>query len=158
MYVCPEMIAACDPPLPGWFGVTNPGENDLHQPRWHPTARKFERGVPSLISFVGATAGLNLLQAVGHQVVFDRTTQLAGYLSDRLSELGVRLCTPRDPAKRAGIIAIRLPDQNRLWQQLEAARIHVGNWLGCLRIDPACYNTETELDEFLNRVRKFVAT
>ena len=157
MYVCPELIAACDPPLPGWFGVTNPGENDLHHPRWHQTAHKFERGVPSMIGFVGAAAGLKLLREVGHEAVFDRIAELASYLYEGLSELGVTLCTPRQPARRAGIVAIQLPGQDRLWKQLEESRIHIGNWLGCLRIDPGCYNTETELDVLLQRVRKFMA-
>ena len=51
LYVCPELIETCDPPLPGWFGVVNPGDNDLHEPKWHRSAHKFERGVPAMIAF-----------------------------------------------------------------------------------------------------------
>ncbi|MBI4026573.1 MAG: aminotransferase class V-fold PLP-dependent enzyme [Verrucomicrobia bacterium] len=156
LYVCPELVAACDPPLPGWFGVANPSDNDLRHPCWHPTAHKFERGAPNMIGFVGAAAGLKLLREVGHKAVFDRTAQLAGYLFEGLSELGVTLCTPRNPAARAGIVAIQLPGQDRLWRQLEDSGIHIGNWLGCLRIDPACYNTEAELEELLKRTGKFM--
>ena len=156
LYVCPELVSACDPPLPGWFGVTNPGDNDLHHPHWHDTAHKFERGVPSMIGFAGAAAGLELLRDIGHQAVYERTAELAGYLYDGLLDLEATLCTSADPAQRAGIVAMQLPDQDRLWQQLEEAGIHVGNWLGCLRIDPACYNTIDELDRLLEHIRDFV--
>jgi selenocysteine lyase/cysteine desulfurase len=156
MYICPELIAACDPPLPGWFGVTNPGENDLRLPCWHETAHKFERGVPSMMAIVGAAAGLKLLKALRHEAVFNRIATLTRYLYEALSELGVTIATPRDAVERAGIVAIRLPGQDRLWQRLKESKIHVGNWLGCLRIDPACYNTEAELDTLLAHIRGFL--
>jgi selenocysteine lyase/cysteine desulfurase len=157
LYICPELVASCDPPLPGWFGVTNPGANDLRSPQWHKTAHKFERGVPSMIGYVGAAPGLELLQEIGYVEVFDRISQLASYVYNGLSELDVTLCTPREPSQRAGIVAIQLEGRDLLWKKLEAVGIHVGNWLGCLRIDPACYNTQSELDELLSCVRDFVA-
>ena len=157
LYVCPDLIAACDPPLPGWFGVKNPGDNELHSPQWHETAHKFERGVPSQICFVGAAAGLQLLRDIGHQQVFDRIARLTTYLYDGLVEIGVTPTTPSSPQRRAGIVAIQVPDQDRLCHELQEQGIHIGNWLGFLRIDPACYNTTDELDALLARIRQFVA-
>ena len=158
LYVCPERVEACDPPLPGWFGVINPLDNDLHHPHWHLGAQKFERGVPSMISFVGAAAGLELLEKIGHETVFKRIAELVSYLCDGIAELGVKLITPADPQRRAGIVAMQLQDHTRLCQQLEQQAIHVGDWLGCLRVDPACYNTVVELDELRLRLRDFVGT
>ena len=132
LYVCPELIETCDPPLPGWFGVVNPGDNDLHEPKWHPSAHKFERGVPAMIAFAGAAAGLKLLDDFGCDKVFERTSALATYLYDALAALDVTIDTPSSPAHRAGIIAVKLPGHDALCEQLEQAGIHCGNWLGRL--------------------------
>jgi selenocysteine lyase/cysteine desulfurase len=156
LYICPELIIKCDPPLPGWFGVTNPNDNALHDPNWYRTAPKFERGVPNLIRFVWAGAGMRLLRDIGLVNVFGKIAELSTYVYDGLADLGVRLLTPKQPEHRAGIVAMQMANQDRLWRHLEEANIHVGNWLGCLRIDPGCYNTKDELDEFLHQVRDFV--
>ena len=156
LYVCPELIKACDPPLPGWFGVLNPLENDLWKTNWHTSAHKFERGVPAMIAFVGAEAGLRLLARIGHDAVFSRISELASYLIEGLTSLGVSVPTPNDPRKRAGIVAAEIPDYKTLWVQLENQSIHTGDWLGYLRIDTACYNTRDEIDELLKHIRNFV--
>ena len=54
-------------------------------------------------------------------------------------------------------MAIQVPDQDRLCHELQEQGIHIGNWLGFLRIDPACYNTTDELDVLLARIRQFAA-
>ena len=157
LYVCPELIAACDPPLPGWFGLENVADVDLRNPIWFKSAQKFERGLPSTIGYVGAAAGLQMLHDVGYGHVYNEAERLATYLHGKLTELGVTVVTPASASQRAAIIAMQTPGQDQLHEQLERQKIHVGNWMGCLRIDPAFYNTTAELDAFLARVGDFVA-
>ena len=52
---------------------------------------------------------------------------------------------------------MQTPGRDQLHEQLEQKKIHVGNWMGCLRIDPAFYNTTDELDAFSDCVRHFAA-
>ena len=157
LYVCPEMIAACEPPMPGWFGLENVADIDLRNPVWFKTAQKYERGLPSTIGYVGAAAGMQMLRDVGYANVYSQVERLASYLHEQLTEIGVTVVTPADPGQRAGIIAMQTPGQDELHDQLEERKIHVGNWMGCLRIDPAFFNTTEELDAFLACVREFVA-
>ena len=157
LYVCPELVAACDPPLPGWFGLENVADVDLRNPVWFKTAQKFERGLPGTMCYVGAAAGMQMLRDLGHDNVYNQVERLATYLHERLTEIGVTVVTPADPSQRAGIIAMQTPGQDELHKQLEQKKIHVGNWMGCLRIDPAFFNTTAELDAFLKCVGDFVS-
>ena len=157
LYVCPEMIATCDPPLPGWFGLENVADIDLRRAVWFKTAQKYERGLPSTIGYVGAAAGLQMLHDIGYANVYAEVDRLATHLYETLAQIGVTLVTPSSSDQRAGIIAMQTPGQDQLHEQLEQKNIHVGNWMGCLRIDPAFYNTTDELDAFADCVRHFVA-
>jgi cysteine desulfurase/selenocysteine lyase len=157
LYVCPEMVAACDPPLPGWFGLENVADVDLRHPVWFKSAQKFERGLPSTLGYIGAAAGLQMLHDIGYTKIYDEVERLSTYLHEQLTALGVTVVTPANPQQRAGIIAMQTPGQDQLHEQLEQKKIHVGNWMGCLRIDPAFYNTTAELDALLTCVRDCVA-
>ena len=158
LYINPELVSAYDPPMAGWLGVQDPFEIDLRDTRWLRTPQRFEPGgMPGMICFAGAAAGLGLLGDIGHDTVFKRIEESVTYLYQGLSDINVTLDTPRRPQQRAGILAMKVREQDRLWRQLEQKGIHIGNWAGYLRIDPGCYNTTEELDAFLACVGEFTA-
>jgi selenocysteine lyase/cysteine desulfurase len=152
-YVCPRLVDEYDPPHASWLGVERPFEIDLREAKWFDSPRKFQTGgMPPMICFAGAAAGMKILRDAGQQNVYGHIAYLCSYLYDGLQELGLDIDTPAEAQRRAGIVAIKVPNWDHIWQNLEEKNIHVGNWAGYIRIDPGCYNTTEEIDSLLGEL------
>lgn len=100
------------PALGGWNGVVNPTRYDAveHAPRQD--ALKFN--VSNLSPFAtGAFAtALELIEEAGVARIAARVEDSAAFLIERLADAGVHVRSPRDPARRAGIVVAGFPDGN----------------------------------------------
>jgi selenocysteine lyase/cysteine desulfurase len=67
---------------------------------------------------------------------------------------GFEVCTPRDPAARAGFVAVRLKEASDAVRRLRARGVWVDARGELLRLGPAPYVDDDELDEALEIVRE----
>lgn len=155
LYVAPRLVDRPWPRDVGYLGMSAPDGFDAWPfdalPAPAPNARRFELGMPSLPSLAAARAGLGLILATGVEAIASHTASLVTRCMDGLDELGIRYSTPRDPDRRAAIIAIRHPQAKALGDFLAERRIDVGggNDWGLLRVDPAAFCDEGDIDRFL---------
>ncbi len=159
MHVRADWIERAAPPMIGWLAVSDPGANNLREIRLHPGAMRFETGSLNLVGYVALRAGLALLHDVGPEWAYARIAALADRLYEGLADhasIGVRLWTPAEPAERAGIVAFDAPGRSDLHRHYESQAIHVGDWLDHIRVDPSFYNTEAEIDRFLDETKAFL--
>jgi kynureninase len=56
--------------------------------------------------------------------------------------------TPRDEAQRASVVVARHPDLQRLFELCRERGVDIGA-IGGIRVDPAGFNTEADVDRFL---------
>ena len=61
----------------------------------------------------------------------------------------VKLITPHEPERRAGVLAFRMADVAAASERLKAARVTHSVREGCIRLAPHFYNTMAELDQVL---------
>jgi hypothetical protein len=73
---------------------------------------------------------------------------LATRCIDGLIERGADVVTPRDPGQRAGVVVARHPDLQRLFELCRERGVDIGA-IGGIRVDPAGFNTEADIDRFL---------
>jgi selenocysteine lyase/cysteine desulfurase len=108
-YLSPALLDEFRPPLVGWRSTEHPYCLDA---RWLPLAATARRMEYSTMSYAAAIAlgraigyisGLSLAEVAAHN------RELASQLADGLAQRGARLLTPRDPARRAGIVTARFP-------------------------------------------------
>ena len=66
-----------------------------------------------------------------------------------VDELGGSIATPRDPAARGALVAIRSSDEHALVAALAAERILTSSRDGNLRISAHCYNTHEDIAQAL---------
>ena len=66
--------------------------------------------------------------------------------SSRLARRGARLITPREPARRAGFVSIRTPSARALVAELRTRGVYVDSRGDLLRIGPAPYLLDDEID------------
>lgn len=152
-YVRRELVTALQPPDAGWLAVE--GSEDFsrlvdYDLAWREEARRFEVGTLPYQDFVGAVASLDLLLALGPDAIARHVTGLV----DRVVAWArgrddVRLITPADPARRAGIVSLAPCDPAAAVRRLDAAGVVYSLREGAVRLAPHCFNTAEEIDAAL---------
>lgn len=113
-------------------------------------ARRFEVITLPFQDFAGLNASLDLFFEVGLAEVYARVARLTGRIVDWASvHDDVRLVTPADPARRAGIVAVAPRDPVAASTRLTAAGVAHSLREGAIRLSPHFYNTDEEVDAVL---------
>jgi selenocysteine lyase/cysteine desulfurase len=119
--------------------------------------RKFEYGNMNVAGVVALDAGIELILELGVENIEERVLKLTGRLHDGLADAGARVSSPRDDAKRAGIVIVREPDPEKLFAFLGREKVRASLMAaGMLRFSPHFYNTEEEVDRVVELVGKFI--
>jgi selenocysteine lyase/cysteine desulfurase len=113
-------------------------------------ARRFEVITLPYQDFAGMNASLELFLELGLESVYARVnalaTRIVHWACDRDD---VRLVTPADSAKRAGVIAVASRDPVAASARLTAAGVIHSLREGAIRLSPHFYNTEADIDAAL---------
>jgi selenocysteine lyase/cysteine desulfurase len=159
MYCRREHLEELVPTVTGWFADADIFAMDVHDYSPSPTARRFESGTPPVPSTYAAVAGIELMREIGVGRTAAHVRALNDLLLDGLDELGARVVTPRDPARRGPLIAVECGDVDALVAALAARRIITSSRDANLRISPHCYNSAEDilaLLDALSRHRKLL--
>jgi selenocysteine lyase/cysteine desulfurase len=158
--------------MPGWYGTISLGDLDAQKYEQIEFSRGeasmlAEVGTPSVLSYVGVTAGMKMIQEVGPENIFKRISDLTQYGIERVTAIGRRVFTPLDRERRAGEIVIQLKpgeDAPTIAGELDSkkkikvealtdtdAGLRLGpQWKGgAINFQPTFYNTEDEIDYFV---------
>jgi len=143
-----ERIEALSGCVLGWLGVENPSDYDRADQSWVATARRFEEGSHNLVGTVGLAASVELLLEVGLERVEQRILALTRRLMDGLEARGCEIFSPREDARRLGIVSFRHPTEpsDRLFHRLLEQKIVAACRRGWVRISPHFYNTDEQMD------------
>lgn len=152
-YVREELIRELDPSPVGWMAVK--GSDDFtrlldYDLAWRDDARRFEVLTLPFQDFAGLAASLALFHELGPRNVARRVAGLASEIV-RWAEGrdDVALVTPRDPARRAGIVAVAPRDPAATSKRLTAHRVSHALREGAIRLSPHVYNTSAEVGRAL---------
>jgi selenocysteine lyase/cysteine desulfurase len=100
--------------------------------------------------FAGFNASVGMLLELGPAAVERHVAGIVGHaVAWACARDDVRLVTPADPARRAGIVSIAPRDPVVASQRLARARISHSLREGAIRLSPHCYNTRDEMDRAL---------
>jgi len=137
-------------PAGGWFNLTNAFEADrFERAVTKPGAASFSVGMPNYPAIYAIAAGLKYIQDVGIRAIDNYCRPLVRYCYEELQKFPVELLTPNEPESMAGIIAMRHPDAERLYQALQAKNIHIMRHAGRLRVAIHGYNTKEDVERLI---------
>lgn len=152
LYVRRQAQALIKPALPGMFAA----EDNMRELHYWPDARRYETGSIAYSLFHAWTAGLELLQEVGVDSIYQRVLQLTDRLIAGLQAEQQTIISPIDDIRgRSGILLFSAgsAEENRLlYERLQAQNIIITLRGGVCRISPSFFNTEAEIDQFLNAI------
>lgn len=153
VYVRQELVTALEPMDVGWacmkasldYARLTDYEFDFLD-----DARRFEVVTIAYHDFAVANASTGMLLEHGVQAVAAHIEMLG----DRIiawadSRPDVRLVTPADPARRAGVVAFTPTDLAGMASKLRKAHVAHVVREGAIRFSPHCYNTLEEIDRVL---------
>lgn len=158
LYVREELIQDLEPPFVGWASVKQDIFEtvefwDILNLNLSETASRFEVGSPSIISFAGATASLNMLLNFGMKNIERRILRLSGYLIEAIKKLGLKLQTSEEPQYRSGIVNFIIDKPKETVQKLSDKGIVVSARANGIRVSPHFYNSEEEIDKLVDEIK-----
>ncbi len=152
-YVRRELVEQLEPEVVGWLAMA--ASEDFtrltnYDFRYWDDARRFEVFTLPFQDFAGMNASLELFQELGPSAIARHVEQLAERLvSGVQTRPDLRLVTPDDRARRAGVIAVAPHDPRATSHRLKQAKVIHSLREGAIRLSPHGYNTPDEIDKVL---------
>ena len=121
-----------------------------------PHAGRWEGGAYNVPGITAFGASLELLLAAGTGNVEARVLELTDYLCDRAPSAGLEVFSSRAAAEKSGIVSLVKPGTHpaAIQKACKEAGIIVNTRADRTRVSPHAYNTEDELDRFLDVARR----
>jgi len=159
LYVTDDLQAQIQQAYLGWLAVEDPWRFFDFEQGPAPSARRYEGGTPAIPSLWGMHAAVGMLLEAGAAAIEKRLLSLTGRLIGVFEQAGLRLMTPGEPDRRAGIVTVRLPeglDGRALVKDLTRHGIIGSMREGSLRLSPHFYNTEEEMERTAEAILEYV--
>jgi len=150
LYVRPQLAAELEPVATGWMASEDPLSFGpaLGFARG---ARRFASGTPQVLPALISRVGLAILAGIGVPAIRAHSLRLTRRVLARADEAGLEVVTPREPARRGGVVALRFPGDAAVATEL-VRRNFVCSYRGALRVAPHFYNTDEEVDRFMDEL------
>jgi cysteine desulfurase/selenocysteine lyase len=131
---------------------------------------RFEAGLQNYAGIIGLAEAIRYLQGIGMNNIEKHEQELNKYVSEKLTELGIKILGDDDPHKRSGIISFNIKGihhhevagmLNEIANIMIRSGMHcVHSWFnersldGSVRISLYLYNTKEECDILIEEIRK----
>jgi selenocysteine lyase/cysteine desulfurase len=160
LYVRRELQERLNPPIYGWHNVRCPNFVAQEQIVFRNDATKYEAGTQNLIGLVGLIQALELAREIGVETIAAELLRKRALLVPALQAKGwTVLNAGAAPENASGIVAFFRPDKNmaethQILTDAGAITSLRGDRAGqgYIRLSPHYYNTDAELERFLNLV------
>ena len=154
LYVREELARTLEPHVVGWLAMR--ASEDFtrlvdYEYAFHDDARRFEVITLPFQDFAGFDASVEMLLELGPAAIERHVQSLVDMVVDWAgARRDVRLVTPADPERRAGIVSLAPPDPRAASERLTRARVSHAVREGAIRLSPHCYNTREDVRRALD--------
>lgn len=158
LYVRPDLQRDLRPRLTGWVAHASPFDFAHAPMRYARSVRRFAQGTPSIPALYSAIPGLEILETVGLGQIVDESRRRTSRIIEFAQEQGWKLNTPLSQEQRGGSVMIGVNDGPRMVERLAEKRVFVDcRPTAGLRISPHFFNTDEEVEEALDILKKLIA-
>jgi kynureninase len=158
VWVHPEERRRLEPKLTGWMAHERPFAFEPKLAR-RDDAWRMLNGTPNIPGMYAARPGLEIINEVGIEAIRAKSLRQTSRLLELSDEAGYRCTTPRDPARRAGTVAIDIENGYEISKCLKSREIICDYRPGAgIRLSPHFYNRDDELDDAIAAIKELHAT
>ncbi|MEW4567310.1 aminotransferase class V-fold PLP-dependent enzyme [Tautonia sp. JC769] len=156
LWVRPELREGLTPRLTGWMSHARPFAFEPTLDR-RSDAWRFLNGTPSIPALYAARPGLEIVREAGIDAIRDKSVHQTGHLLRLADARGFRSTTPRDPDRRAGTVALDVPEGLAVSRALKAREILCDYRPGAgIRLSPHFYTRDDELDLAIDAIAEIL--
>jgi selenocysteine lyase/cysteine desulfurase len=156
LYISPDVNSKIHPNRVGWKSVVN--QENFFEINFDlkPNALRFEAGTMNVAGIYALGASMELLMEVGIERIYEKVLSLNKKLYSSLKEREFSVISPMGKDERSGIISFVPPgDPERLYKYLTSEGVILSLRSGVIRCSPHFYNTDYEIENFLEALDKF---
>jgi selenocysteine lyase/cysteine desulfurase len=154
LYVRADLIESLRPRITSWFATERQFDFDLKGFAYRADARRFELGTPALPTVHTALGGQEIVDEVGIAAISRRNRHLTDRLVERCEAEGFGLRLPA-AERRSAIVMVQHADPAGAVRHLAHRGVIVDHRPGFVRVSPHFYNTEEEVDRFVEALASF---
>jgi kynureninase len=158
LYVRPDLVERLEPTATGWQAHEHPFafEEELTYARG---AARFLTGTPNVPAHYAGTAGYDLIEEVGVARIRENSVRQTTRLIELADEAGFEVASPRDPARRAGTVTVRVPEFPAVHRELtERAVLCDFRPDAGIRLGPHFFTADEELEQVIAEIAEIVET
>lgn len=151
----PTRIQHINPSSIGWRSVADAfNGHRFERYELYDDARKFNLGFPSYPTIYSLQFTTSLLLDVGITNIEKHVLQLGEALLPQLKGLDLELLTPLDPNHRAGNIAFKCSNGERVAEELRKENVFVWGGDGRVRVSLHLFNDSRDITTFIQKLSK----
>jgi kynureninase len=122
-------------------------------------AFRWLNGTPVIPALYAAAEGPRILRAAGIRAIREKSIRLTGRIVELALQAGYEVTAPRDPARRAGTVAIDVPNGYEVAQELLSRDFLVDYRVGAgIRVAPHFFTREEEVEEVVETITDILET
>jgi kynureninase len=157
LYVRSDLRAKLEPRLTGWMAHQRPFQFEPTQDLATDSFR-YLNGTPQIPAIYAAIPGLKIIGEVGVENIRRKSMRQTALLLEAAADRGFPVTAPRDPAQRAGTVAINVANGYSVCQELIRRKFLVDYRPNAgVRVSPHFYNTDEEVLSVVDEIGKIVA-
>lgn len=150
IYVREELISEVRPQISGWFASADQFAFDSLHLEWPDTANRLELGTPAVATAYAGVQSMNMVLEADPARIYPRVQALTERVIARAQHEGYGIVSPLDAERRGGIVMLRLKEPEATVAELGKRGFTVDYRPGLLRVSPHFYNTEEDVDRFMD--------
>lgn len=158
LYVRSDLQDTLEPRFTGWLAHENPFAFDSGPIRYATGAYRFQSGTPVIPALYTCQAGLEIIGEIGVDRIRARSLEMTERIISLADERDWRITAERTPERRAGTVALDMPDGAAISAELNSRDFLVDyRPKAGIRIAPHFYNTDDEIDAVFDEIDTILA-
>lgn len=160
LYVNPALLDRLEPSVTGWFGRPNPYAFEATRLDYATSAARFDLGTPPIINAYIARAGMECVQHMGVERIWEHIQSLSELVYELAPQLGLRVLGPQQGTAKGATTALDTGSPERAHWLEEELRRHgvIASARGRgLRLAPHGFTQAEELEQALQTVSKLLS-
>jgi len=120
------------------------------------SARRYENGAQNNAGIVALGESAALLNEAGIKNIHSHLLSLTDMVMDFADRHRIEPMTPREHRKRTGIVTLKIPNAEKVFQELNLRNIIVSLREGKIRISPHFYNTTGDIERVCEAIKHII--
>jgi kynureninase len=155
LYVRKDLIEKLTPRVTGWFGHEAPFAFTMPDQSYAETIWRYMGGTPAVAALYQSRAGQRLIGEIGVRKIREKSLVMTQACIDRIDELGLKLNSPRDAARRGGSVVFDFVGAADVCRELNRRKFFCDHRPGAgIRIAPHFYTKLEEIELFFGELKK----